>query len=47
MKLNRVGFSRQTIEESVRMLEAFVVYHLGKETKSLKFLKQIESTLPH
>jgi DNA repair protein RecO (recombination protein O) len=46
-KLNRVGFSRQAIEESVRMLEAFVVYHLGKETKSLKFLKQIESTLPH
>jgi DNA repair protein RecO (recombination protein O) len=46
-KLNRVGFSRQAIEESVWMLEAFVVYHLGKETKSLKFLKQIKSTLPH
>jgi DNA repair protein RecO (recombination protein O) len=46
-KLNRVGFSKQAIDESVQMLEAFVVYHLGKETKSLKFLKQIDAELPH
>ena len=46
-KLNRAKFSKQAIDESVGMLEAFVVYHLGKETKSLKFLKQIASKLPH
>lgn len=45
-KLNRIKFSAQAIEESVRVLEAFVLYHLGKETRSLKFLKHIESTLP-
>jgi DNA repair protein RecO (recombination protein O) len=41
-RLNRLRFSRQAIEESLRMIEAFVPYHLGKETKSLKFLKQID-----
>ena len=46
-KLDRLRFSRQAIEESLRMLEAFVPYHLGKETKSLKFLKQLDSGLPH
>jgi DNA repair protein RecO (recombination protein O) len=46
-KLNRIRFSRQAIQESLRMLEAFVPYYLGKETKSLKFLKQVDSTLPH
>ena len=43
-KLDRLRFSRQAIEESLRMLEAFVPYHLGKETKSLKFLKQLDSS---
>ena len=42
-KLDRLRFSRQAIKESLRMLEAFVPYHLGKETKSLKFLKQLDS----
>ena len=46
-KLDRARFSRQAMEETLRMLEAFILYHLGKEIKSLKFLKQIESTLPH
>jgi len=46
-KLDRARFSRQAVEESHRMLEAFVLYHLGKEIKSLKFLKQLDSTLPH
>lgn len=44
-KLDRLRFSRQAIEESLRMLEAFVPYYLGKETKSLKFLKQLDSRL--
>jgi DNA repair protein RecO (recombination protein O) len=46
-KLHRVRFSRQAVEESLRMLEAFVPYYLGKETKSLKFLKQLDAALPH
>ncbi len=46
-KLNRVRFSRQAIEESFNMLDVFVPYHLGKETKSVKFLKQLSSGLPH
>lgn len=44
-KLNRLRFSRQAIEESLRLLESFIPYHLGKETKSLKFLKQLDSRL--
>jgi DNA repair protein RecO (recombination protein O) len=44
-KVSRLRFSRQAIEESVRMLESFIPYHLGKETKSLKFLKQLDSGL--
>jgi DNA repair protein RecO (recombination protein O) len=45
-KLNRLRFSRQAIGESLMALEAFVPYYLGKETKSLKFLRQLDSGLP-
>lgn len=45
-KLDRVRFSKQAFEESLGMLEAFVPYHLGKETKSLKFLKQLNTSIP-
>ena len=44
-KLSRLRFSRQAIKESLRMLESFIPYHLGKETKSSKFLKQLDSGL--
>ena len=44
-KLNRVRFSKQAVDETVHMLEVFVPYHLGKETKSLKFLKQLGAGL--
>ncbi|MCK4487679.1 MAG: DNA repair protein RecO [Desulfobacterales bacterium] len=44
-KLDRLRFSSQAIDESLRMLEAFVPYYLGKETKSLRFLKQLDSRL--
>lgn len=40
-RLHRLRFSDQAIEESHKILEAFVPYHLGKETKSLRFLKQL------
>jgi len=46
-KLNRARFSKQAIDESLRMLQPFVAYHLGKETRSFKFLKQIDATLPY
>lgn len=42
-KLNRVRFSEQAVEESLNMLEIFIPYHIGKETKSLKFLKQLRT----
>jgi DNA repair protein RecO (recombination protein O) len=44
-KLGRVRFSRQAADETVKMLEVFVPYHLGRETKSLKFLKQLSTGL--
>ena len=45
-KLNRIRFSKNAVEESLQILEPFVQFHLGKETKSLKFLKQLDSGLP-
>ena len=38
--LGRLRFSPQSVEEGTRLLDAFVPYHLGKETKSAKMLKQ-------
>ncbi len=46
-KVNRIKFSGRAIEESCHMLEPFIVYHLGKETKSLRFLKQLSAGSPH
>ncbi len=46
-KLHRVRFSKKAFEESLRMLEAFVPHHLGRETKSLKFLKHLSAIVPH
>ncbi len=40
-RLGRIRFSKQAIEESFNMLEAFVPHHLGKETKSSRLLKQL------
>ncbi|MBW2108741.1 MAG: DNA repair protein RecO [Deltaproteobacteria bacterium] len=40
--LSRVRFSGQVLEEGCRVLEAFVPYHLGRETKSLKVLKHLQ-----
>ena len=37
----RIRFAMQAIKESLRFLEAFVPYHIGKELKSLRFLRQI------
>ena len=40
-KASRIRFSSQTIKEALAFLEAFVPYHLGKQPRSLKFLRQI------
>jgi DNA repair protein RecO (recombination protein O) len=40
-KLKRLKFNMSTIDEGLKVLEAFVPYHLGKTPKSLRFLKSI------
>lgn len=37
----RIRFNRQAIKEGLEFLEAFVPYHLGKEPRSLAFLRQL------
>ncbi len=39
----RIRIAPRSIEEGLFFLESFVQYHLGKELKSLNFLKQIRS----
>ncbi len=40
-KAERIRITGQAMEEGSRLLEAFVPFHLGKEPKSLRFLRQI------
>ena len=40
-RASRIKFDRQTLKEGLHFLEAFVPYHLGKEPRSLTFLRQI------
>ncbi|MFQ5484240.1 MAG: DNA repair protein RecO [Desulfobacterales bacterium] len=40
-KVERIRFSSPSVQESQEFLEAFVPYHLGKEPRSLKFLRQL------
>ncbi len=40
-KAFRIRFSPNTISEALDFLEAFVPYHLGKQPRSLKFLRHI------
>ena len=40
----RVRFCAASVEEGLRFLEAFVPFHLGREPRSLKFLRQIRSS---
>ena len=37
----RIKFAPRSLTESLELVEAFVPYHLGKEPRSLKFLRQI------
>jgi len=40
-RASRIKFNRQALREGLDFLEAFVPYHLGKEPRSLTFLRQI------
>ena len=40
-KAARIKFNPPALEESTSFLEEFVCYHLGKQPRSLKFLRQI------
>jgi len=40
-KAARIKFSQSALDESTNFLEEFVCYHLGKQPRSLKFLRQI------
>jgi DNA repair protein RecO (recombination protein O) len=42
--LERLRFSPQSIDEALHLLDAFVPYHLGKETKSAKMLQQLRGS---
>jgi DNA repair protein RecO (recombination protein O) len=40
-RIGRIRFSAAALNEAQHFLEAFVPYHLGREPRSLKFLRQI------
>ena len=40
-KATRIRFTPESLKEGVEFLEAFVPYHLGKQPRSLKFLRQM------
>jgi DNA repair protein RecO (recombination protein O) len=43
-KAARIKFTHAALDESTEFLEEFVCYHLGKQPRSLKFLRQIRHT---
>jgi len=42
-KASRIKFFGRGLEDGLKLMEMFVPYHLGKEPRSLKFLRQIRS----
>lgn len=42
-KAARIRFSEGALQESLAFLEAFVPYHLGREPKSLRFLRRLRA----
>ena len=40
-KVARIRFSEQALKEGLQFLESFVPFHLGREPRSLKFLRQL------
>ena len=43
-KATRIKFSQSALKEGTEFLEEFVCYHIGKQPRSLKFLRQIRNT---
>ena len=44
-KAGRIRFNARGTQEALTFLEAFVPYHLGRQLKSLKFLRQIRKKI--
>ena len=44
-KAIRIKFSKSALIEGTEFLEEFVCYHLGKQPRSLKFLRQIRGAV--
>jgi DNA repair protein RecO (recombination protein O) len=42
-KVTRIRFGDATIKETLELLEPFLVFHLGREIHSLKFLRQLRA----
>ncbi len=42
----RLKLSRMALSEGLKFLEKFIVFHIGKEPKSLKFLRNLRSQMP-
>lgn len=42
----RLKFSQASLMEGLQFLEKFIVFHIGKEPKSLKFLRNLRSRMP-
>ena len=45
-KAERLKFNGPALRESLLLLEKFVVFHVGREPKSLKFLRNLRDTVP-
>ena len=45
-KLHRMRFTRKAVAESLTFLEAFILHHMGKETRSMKLVKQLALRQP-
>jgi len=43
-KAGRIKFTPAALMESTEFLEDFISYHLGKNPRSLKFLRQIRNS---
>ncbi|MBC2717507.1 MAG: DNA repair protein RecO [Desulfobacteraceae bacterium] len=42
----RLKFNQASLREGLKFLEKFIVFHIGKEPKSLKFLRNLCSQMP-
>ncbi|NCC94561.1 MAG: DNA repair protein RecO, partial [Opitutae bacterium] len=43
-RAERMRFSAEALDQGERLMEAFVSFHLGREPRSLKFLRHLRDT---